>query len=111
MDTTPEKNVQAKRFELNLEGKQAVLEYEEQDGETLVFTHTFVPPELRGKNVAAQLTRYALEDAKKEGKKVVAQCSYVAKFMTKNKQYQELNGGQPDGGVRCRLSPEPQQTK
>lgn len=78
------------RFELEVDGQVAVLEYREQGPNVLVFTHTFVPPELRGRDLAAQLTRFALEDARKQGKKVIPQCSYVDTFMKRNKDYNEL---------------------
>jgi predicted GNAT family acetyltransferase len=79
-----------KRFELILDGKLAQLDYVEQSEQVLVFTHTFVPPELRGRNVAALLTQYALDDARRQGKKVVPQCSYTAMYMARNKEYADL---------------------
>jgi len=93
MENEPRKNELMKRFELSLEGKVAVLDYVERGDSVLAFTHTFVPPELRGKNVAAILTRFALEDARRQGKKVVPQCSYVAAFMERNAEYADLRAG------------------
>ena len=89
MEQEPRKNELMKRFELSLEGNLALLDYREE-GEYLVFTHTFVPPELRGKNVAARLTKFALDDARRLGKKVVPQCSYVAAYMERNQEYKDL---------------------
>lgn len=90
MENAPSKNELMRRFELQLDGKTAVLEYVERDADVWVFTHTFVPPELRGRNVAAILTKFALDDARRQGKKIVAQCSYVAVFMERNKEYDGL---------------------
>ena len=90
MDAEPQKNELMKRFELIIEGKVAVLDYVEQGPDLLAFTHTFVPDELRGRNVAARLTKFALDDARRQGKKVVPQCSYVATFMERNKEYADL---------------------
>ncbi len=90
MEKEPLKNVAVKRFELTLEGKLAQLDYVEQGDNLLIFTHTFVPNELRGQNVAARLTKYALDDARLLGKKVVPQCSYVAAYMERNKEYADL---------------------
>ena len=90
MEKEPQKNVAMKRFELTLEGKLAQLDYVEQGDNLLIFTHTFVPNELRGQNVAARLTRFALDDARHQGKKVVPQCSYVAAYMERNKEYVDL---------------------
>lgn len=90
MEKEPQKNELMKRFELTLEDKLAQLDYVEQGNNLLVFTHTFVPSELRGQNVAARLTKYALDDARRQGKKVVPQCSYVATYMERNKEYADL---------------------
>jgi predicted GNAT family acetyltransferase len=90
MEKKPQKNVLMKRFELTLEGNLALLDYVEQGENLLVFTHTFVPHELRGQNVAAILTKYALDDARHQGKRVVPQCSYVAAYMERNKEYADL---------------------
>lgn len=90
MDLIPVKNELMQRFELDIEGKTAFLEYRAQGPEVLAFTHTFVPPELRGRNLAAILTRYALEDARRQGKKVAPLCSYVDVFMQRNKEFTPL---------------------
>ena len=90
MDQTPVKNELMQRFELDIEGKTAFLEYRAQGPEVLAFTHTFVPPELRGRNLAAILTRFALEDARQQGKKVAPLCSYVDVFMQRNKEFNLL---------------------
>ncbi|MDR2551077.1 MAG: N-acetyltransferase [Desulfobulbus sp.] len=95
MENEPKKNELMKRFEMHIDGKTAVLDYVEQDDGDLAFTHTFVPPELRGRNVAAILTRFALEDARRQGKKVVPQCSYVATFMERNGEYADLRANSP----------------
>lgn len=87
MDLTPVKNELMHRFELNIDGKIAFLEYQPQSPEVLAFTHTFVPTELRGRNLAAILTKYALEDARQQGKKVAPLCSYVDVFMQRNKEF------------------------
>ena len=90
MDLTPVKNELMHRFELNIDGKIAFLEYQHQGAEILAFTHTFVPPELRGRNLAAILTKHALEDARQQGKKVAPLCSYVDAFMQRNKEFNLL---------------------
>lgn len=99
MVTEPTKNALMQRFELVADGRMAVLEYVDQGNDVLVFTHTFVPPELRGRDIAALLTKFALNDARAQGKKVVPQCSYVAVFMERNKEYADLSAG-PASHVR-----------
>lgn len=82
-------NLAAQRYEVDLDGKQAVAEYEMEGGRQ-VFTHTFVPPEMRGKGIAEKLVRKALEDARAANRKVVPACSYVDVFMQRNKEFASL---------------------
>ena len=77
------------RFEALVDGHLAVVEYR-YDGGRLVFTHTFVPPELRGRGVAERLVRAALEWARAEGKSIVPLCSYVAAFVRRHAEFQTL---------------------
>ncbi len=77
------------RYEAEAEGHLAVAEYR-LDGGRITFTHTFVPPELRGRGVAEKLVRTALNDARREGRRVVPQCSYVALFIRRNPEFQPL---------------------
>jgi hypothetical protein len=93
MDNQPIKNELMRRYELHIEGKVAVLDYVEEASGVLAFTHTYVPTELRGRNVAAILTKFALEDARRQGKKVAPQCSYVATFMDRNQEYADMRAG------------------
>jgi predicted GNAT family acetyltransferase len=77
------------RYEAMVDGRLSVCEYE-QAGENLVFTHTLVPSELRGRGIAEQLVRTALAEARRTGHKVVPACSYVAKFIERHREYQDL---------------------
>lgn len=67
-------------FTLTREGKDAVLEYRLADG-GVNFTHTYVPPELRGQGLAESLVRHGLKWAREEGYDISASCWYVAKFL------------------------------
>lgn len=76
-------------YECVVDGHRSVCEYVLADGE-MVFTHTYVPPELRGRGVAEQLVRAALADAARDGRKVRPQCSYVARFIERHAEFQSL---------------------
>lgn len=84
-------NPGASRYESVVDGHLSVCEYELR-GEQMVFTHTRVPPELRGRGIAELLVRAALADARAAGRSVVPACSYVAKFIERHKEYQDLVG-------------------
>lgn len=77
------------RYEVETDGQVSVCEYEIV-GDRAVFTHTYVPPELRGKGLAEQMVRTALNDARAAGRKVVPACSYVALFIQRHKEYADL---------------------
>jgi predicted GNAT family acetyltransferase len=82
-------NSAAHRYEMTVEGHLSVCEYELKDG-TMIFTHTVVPPELRGRGIAEKLVRAALTEARAQGRKVVPACSYVAKFVERHAEYRDL---------------------
>jgi predicted GNAT family acetyltransferase len=77
------------RFEIAVDGRLAVADYELGQG-TMVMTHTFVPPELRGKGLAEKVVRAALEYARRENLKVVPACSYVQVFIERNVDFKSL---------------------
>jgi predicted GNAT family acetyltransferase len=79
----------ASRYEIEIEGRLAVAEYE-LAGDRQVFTHTLVPPELRGRGLAEMLVRTALTDARAAGRRVVPACSYVATFIRRNPEFAPL---------------------
>lgn len=90
METPPViHNAISQRYEMTVEGRLTVCEYELDQGR-MVFTHTLVPPELRGRGIAEKLVRTALGDARASGHKVVPACSYVAVFIQRNKEFQDL---------------------
>jgi predicted GNAT family acetyltransferase len=82
-------NETERRFETQVLGMLAVCEYQ-LEGDRMIFTHTFVPPELRGRNIAAKLVRVALEHAKQHQLHVVPACSYVAAYIQRNREYATL---------------------
>ena len=82
-------NPETNRYELVVDGYLSVLEFL-IDGQRMIVTHTFVPPELRGRGLAEKLVRVALADARTKGFKVVPACPYVAKFVERHAEYQDL---------------------
>jgi hypothetical protein len=79
----------ARRYEIAVAGHLALLDYTTANGRT-VFTHTFVPPELRGRGLAELLVRRALADARSQNAVVVPACSYVAAFIQRHPEFHDL---------------------
>lgn len=77
------------RFEATVAGHLAVAEYQ-REGDTIIFTHTEVPETLRGQGVGEQIARYALDQAREQGLRVVPQCPFIAAFIRRHSEYQSL---------------------
>jgi predicted GNAT family acetyltransferase len=77
------------RFVVYIEGNEVYVEYTMAGNEINLY-HTFTDPALRGKGLAAQVVRAALEFTKENNLKVIPTCSYVQAFMAKNDEYKEL---------------------
>lgn len=67
----------------------AVCAYRRQ-GDTLVLHHTEVPPALQGQGIAAVLVKAALDWARAERLQVRPVCSYVAAYMRRHPDTQDL---------------------
>ena len=77
------------RFVIYTEGNEVYVEYTMTEKEINLY-HTYTHPALRGKGLAAQVVRAALEFAKKNNLKVIPTCSYVQSFIAKNDEYKKL---------------------
>jgi predicted GNAT family acetyltransferase len=65
-------------------------QYRIEDG-LVVFTHTEVAPEFEGEGIGSTLIRDALEDVRRQGRKVVPLCQFVAGYLEKHPdQYEGL---------------------
>ena len=82
-------NKEKERFEIDLDGKTALIDYSEQNG-VVAMTHTEVPPEFEGKGVGSQLVKGALEIVKNDGKRVRPLCTFVAAYIERHPEYQSL---------------------
>ena len=61
-----------------------------EDGDVVTFPHTEVFDEFEGQGLASELVTGALDDIRAQGKKVVATCPYVARFIEKHPDYADL---------------------
>jgi uncharacterized protein len=77
------------RFEFDLDGGVAVAYYQLAPG-VITFTHTEVPAELWGQGIGSKLVRGVLEIARARGLKVVPKCPFVAAYMAKHPEFNDL---------------------
>lgn len=77
------------RYELTVEGQLAIVAYDRREG-ALIFTHTEVPQTLEGKGVGSRLVEAALADARRQSLKVVPLCEFVAAYIDRHPEEQDL---------------------
>jgi predicted GNAT family acetyltransferase len=82
-------NEKAHRFEMEIDGLRPILTYR-RFPDRIHFIHTEVPPPLEGRGLAAKLVRTALDFARANRLRVVPVCPYVASFLRKYPEYQDL---------------------
>lgn len=82
-------NTSINRFEVEIEGRLAVAEYR-RENDRIIFTHTYVPPELRTRGIAARLAEAGLTFAREAGLQVFSACSYVDHYIKQHPEYGNL---------------------
>ena len=82
-------NTAAQRFEAGQGATMAECSYRRQ-GNLLVLHHTEVPPALQGLGLAGLLVQSALDWARDNRLQVQPSCSYVASYMKRHPETQDL---------------------
>lgn len=72
-----------------MNGALAYVDYR-RDGRTVTMTHAEVPAGLRGGGIGSQLVREALLLARAQGEKVVPLCSFVAAYLRRHPEFDDL---------------------
>ena len=99
MDLTVQRDDQQGRYFADVEGERAHLDFKPAGAGTLDFRHTEVPAALRGHGVADTLVRYALDDARRRGVRVIATCPFVRRFVARHPEYRDLVVAAGEGGA------------
>ena len=83
-------NPERHRFEIDLgDGSFAIAEYTLPAGK-IMFTHTEVPEAHEGQGLGTKLIRFALDEARERGLKVIPICPFFAAYMQEHAQVQDL---------------------
>jgi predicted GNAT family acetyltransferase len=82
-------NSNRQRFETQADGQTAELNYY-LAGNTIVFTHTGVPPALEGRGIGSLLVKSGLEYARENNLKVRALCWFVSGYIQRHEEYRGL---------------------
>ena len=83
------KDKQGSRFVITVDGLEVYELYAEDKG-TIDLYSTYTPPKLRGRGLAADVVKAALEYAKEKNLKVIPTCWYVRKYVDEHPEYKEL---------------------
>jgi uncharacterized protein len=82
-------NEEASRFEANIEGQLALVEYRREE-QRIAYTHTEVPEELEGQGIGSQLARHVLDYAREEKLRVLPLCPFIAAYIRRHPEFQSL---------------------
>ncbi|MCZ7609468.1 MAG: N-acetyltransferase [Ignavibacterium sp.] len=77
------------RFVIIIDGLEVYELYAEDKG-TIDLYSTYTPPQLRGKGLAADVVKAALEYAEEKNLKVIPTCWYVRKYVDEHPEYKKL---------------------
>jgi predicted GNAT family acetyltransferase len=77
------------RFVIPVQDKESILEYEYYGDSTVVFYHTYVPEEFRGKGYAREIINAAVQWAVQNNLRIIPTCSAVRRFLERHPELQE----------------------
>jgi len=83
-------NVDAKRFEIKVDGRLAGFADYRLRAEKMVFTHTEIGDEFEGQGLGGKLAAAALDAARDTGLTVVPRCSFIASYIKRHPEYADL---------------------
>lgn len=94
------------RFSCTEAGHECVLEYEMKSPDTMDIYRTFVHNDLRGKGLAGQLMKSAIEFAHDRGLRIYPSCPYAVSFFKRHTEYSLVLAADVDleNGGSCRIS-------
>jgi predicted GNAT family acetyltransferase len=84
-------NKDKNRFELDVGNAIAFANYRRTPS-AVIITHTETPPALRGRGIASDLVKGALELVRADGRKVIAGCGFVVDYLRKHPEFADLTG-------------------
>ncbi|HYI08777.1 MAG TPA: GNAT family N-acetyltransferase [Thermoanaerobaculia bacterium] len=83
-------NEKTSQYETTVDGQVAYVAYDLEEPDRIVLTHTIVPDAISGRGIAGELVKHALDAARGRKLTVVPQCSYVAAYIKRHPEYEDL---------------------
>lgn len=79
------------RYVAELDGEVAAYAvYHLRKGSRYFFVHTVVEPAYEGRSIGSRLVRFALDDVRAKGAQIVPLCPFVAGWLERHVEYQDL---------------------
>jgi predicted GNAT family acetyltransferase len=79
------------RYELMQDGKLAArIEYRMRGPAVIDLVHTEVDKEFEGQGLGSKIVKFALDDMRSQGRRVIATCSYIQGWLHKHAGYEDL---------------------
>lgn len=82
-------NTARSRFETEIDGLTAILEYTQVDG-GIVVAHTEVPPPLEGRGIASAMFQALLAAARRKKRRVIPVCPAFARYLQRHPETHDL---------------------
>ena len=93
MATSVRDNKDRSRFELDVgqqTGHELAFANYRLTPTAVIITHTETPRALRGRGIASELIKGALELIRKDGRKVIAGCGFVVDYLDKHPEFADV---------------------
>ncbi|MDX1291710.1 MAG: GNAT family N-acetyltransferase [Hyphomonas sp.] len=78
------------RYVATLNGHEAEMTYSKAGASRIIIDHTGVPAELGGMGVGVALVRRAVEDARRDGIKIIPLCPFAKAQIEKHADWQDV---------------------
>jgi len=83
------KNEEKKRFEINIDGHFAFIDYKER-GDVISLVHTEVEPELAGRGASVAVVEKTLQYIKDNNKSLKPFCPYVFAYIRRHPEWKQI---------------------
>ena len=83
-------NAEAERYEIRVDGSLAGFAEYRGHTDTRTFTHTEIDERYEGQGLGSRLVRDALEDARRQGLKVLPMCPFVKAYIGRHPEFLDL---------------------
>jgi uncharacterized protein len=83
-------NASALQYEITVDGEPAGVIRYTREGDTITMVHTEIEPKFEGHGVGAELVQRALDDVRAKGEHVRPLCPFVAAYIRRHPDYDDL---------------------